>query len=732
MMIGLPRVPEPPHDPRSLLLNGRLGFRPIAPAPGQLATEIDPDRCSLVLPPAAAAARELAEASGSLGGLRPPSNVALGPDGSIYLLDRTDAHLKRFDPCTCRFERVPCLGGAGSGAREFCNPGGIAIACGNVYICDTDNHRVSVLTLRGFAIRGFLTPPRSKQPWKPTSIAVDSLGRAWVGDALGRLHRFSPTGLWEQSWPMVPVARHLAIDNQGRLYVIAKAAEVPAVRVLDLNARPIADAPQKPEQARHAFAALPFTVDEKGRLWLEPVCDPRAVHKVDRGSKLIFDADGNPLEFRPDATAALYEKAAVFRSDALDSRIAQCVWHRIALFGALPPGTQIRARVFCADQKFTPEELDALASWSECAIATQFDESSSWDCLVRAQPGRYLWIELAFEGNGTRTPSIGAIVVEFPRISLRRFLPAVFGMEPISADFTDRFLAIFDTSLRSIEGQVDRAARMFDPASSPATTRVPGQLDFLAWLGSWIGISLDRNWDIATRRRFLKHAGALFDRRGTLRGLREQLLLLLGFDRRVPCAAEPTANGRCAPAPRNCGPEPRTPRYTPPPLVLEHFHLRRWLRVGAGRLGAEAVVWGERIVGRTRLGAHGQLGVTQLNATPDPLHDPFLVHANQFSVFVPAWCQSSERSRKALENLLRNEAPAGARGTLHFVEPRFRIGIQSMLGFDTVVAALPQEIRLGETPIGAASVLTAPPHRQGGPGVVLGRDGRGGTSTLLS
>ena len=71
MIARLPRIPEPPHDPRSLLLNGRLGFRGIAPPPGKLATRIDPECCSLVLPPAAATVRTFAEASGSLGALAP-------------------------------------------------------------------------------------------------------------------------------------------------------------------------------------------------------------------------------------------------------------------------------------------------------------------------------------------------------------------------------------------------------------------------------------------------------------------------------------------------------------------------------------------------------------------------------------------------------------------------------------------------------------------------------------
>jgi phage tail-like protein len=302
----------------------------------------------------------------------------------------------------------------------------------------------------------------------------------------------------------------------------------------------------------------------------------------------------------------------------------------------------------------------------------------------------------------------------------------------VSADFTDRFLALFDTPLRRIERQVDLMAAVFDPLSAPASSPDPRRLDFLSWLGTWIGITLDRNWDVDTRRRFLKRAGALFDRRGTVSGLREQLLLLLDFTNHAPCAEEPrTGSDRCIPRPLNCAPPPAPRPYEMPPLVLEHFRLRRWLRLGRGHLGDAAVVWGERIVGRTRLGKYGQAGVTRLDASPDPARDPFLVYANQFSVFVPARCRARGGARKALENLIRTETPAGTRGYLHFVEPRFRIGIQSMLGFDSVVAALPQGVTLGETPLGGASILTAPPHREGGPAIAIGKEGRIGTTTRL-
>ena len=751
MTPGLPSPPEPPHDPRSILLNGRVGFRQAAS--GAEAAVVDPTSCAMMLPRLPSALRDLAEATGSLGGIRPPANVALGPD-SLYLLDRTHAQLKLFDRCECRFVPVPCLGGEGRGPRQFRNPGDIAIACGNVYVADTgvekappgqscsavpqdvedatirgENHRVSVFSLKGFALRGHLVPPPEERPWRPVSIAVDSLGRAWVGDKEGKLHRFTPNGTWERSWPMVPWPAHLAIDCRNRVYVIAPGTPLP-LRVFDDQVRPVADPPEYPDDVRAVFPVLPSRVDDQGRLWLEPCCDQSAIRKSNANADLVFDRDGNPLEVARGAAPQVYERSAIYRSEPLDSGIAQCLWHRVVLFGALPQGTRVRVRAFGAEEKLSDAELDSIAAWRDCAVAETFDNGRQWDCLVRTEPGRYLWLELRLEGNGLATPVLGAIVVEYPRVSLRRFLPAVFGADPVSADFTDRFLSLFDTTLRSIERRIDAMAHLFDPASAPAAPADPRQQDFLSWLGTWIGISIDRNWDVATRRRVLKRSGALLDRRGTLRGLRDTLLLLLDFSGHAPCAAETRSPCRCDPVPPNCAPEPRRRTPEPPPLVLEHFRLRRWLRLGAGHLAGDAVLWGERVVKRTRLDAIGQVGVTRLDTSPDPQHDPFLVHANQFSVFVPARFRDDERLRKALESLLKAEAPANTRGYLHFVEPRFRIGQQSMLGFDAVIGAVPQGVTLGSAPLGAGSVLTSPPHLQGGPSMGVGRGRLGITARL--
>src|SRR5262249_13967442 len=158
----------------------------------------------------------------------------------------------------------------------------------------------------------------------------------------------------------------------------------------------------------------------------------------------------------------------------------------------------------------------------------------------------------------------------------------------------------------------------YDPLSAPADDR-DRRHDFLSWLGTWIGVTLDRSWPIERRRRYLKQVGKLFPKRGTLPGLRDLLQLYLGL---------PATDGGA------------------PELVLEHYRLGRWLFLGAGRLGDEAKLWGDSIVNRSRLdGAHcrgnAQLGVTALDTTQDPARDPFWVYAHKLTVFAPASCARS-------------------------------------------------------------------------------------------
>ena len=453
----------------------------------------------------------------------------------------------------------------------------------------------------------------------------------------------------------------------------------------------------------------------------------------------VFDLHGDPVD--PGAlaigTLPVYPlptpagaPSGTYRSEPLDSALYRCPWHRVVLTGRVPKGTRVNVATVTSEVLLSDDQLKDLPEddWLTRQDVANLD--GEWDCLIRSGAGRFLWLRLRFFSNGTETPAFERVIVEFPRISLRRYLPAVFGVEPVSADFTDRFLANFDTLLRGIERTIDTQARFFDPLSTPSTRDPSTGADFLSWLAGWIGVSLSRQWPEAKRRRFLKQAGALFNIRGTREGLWRQLFLYLGMEPKDMVCNDDLPRACCPPKPQNCRPPVPRPSWQPPPLILEHFRLRRWLSVGQGRLGSDAVLWGQQIVNRSQLGQNARVGVTKLLTEQDPYRDPFHVEAHKFTVFVPARFGADAAGRKALDTLIKAESPAHTSYQINYVRPLFRVGIQSTIGLDAVVARVPEGFTLGQAALGGVRVLTGPPRSRGARDLEIGRQGRIGSASL--
>jgi phage tail-like protein len=699
------------------MLNCRIGWR---------VAELDrleqaPADLSLCLEPLPGSRINLAEPSGSLGGLVLPGNVAMNRDGAVFLLDRDQALLKRFDPCLCRFEVVPCLGGEGSEPRQLKSARGIGIACGNLFVCDAENHRVQVFSLNGFVLRALWQVPDLAgltNPWKPYAIVFDRRFRAYVSDTNnGCIHVFSPNGFWLRSIEGLGAVTHLAIDPEERLYVTAGGAS--EILIIDLSGRALASVSRR-DQIADRFKELPFTVDAAGRLLLGGLCTAAGVKP--HAELGLFDLSGDPIDDEPDQENLEYPKRGTYLSRALDSRIAQCQWHRIELWTDLPGGTRIRVFTYSAE---SDRPIDLISSLDDDAWDTQQTLHSgigpSWDCLVRSKPGRYLWLKLALEGNGEATPRVASVRLEYPRISLARYLPAVLRADPMAGELTDRLLSLFDRTLRQVEWQIDHQARLFDPLATPSGGGASDPRDFLTWLGSWLGIVLERHWPEAMRRRLLAQAGRLLPWRGTVYGLYRQLLLYLGFDIRLCPETEPECMHGCHQVTRG---------WRPPSLILEHYKLRRWLFLGHGRLSENARLWGRRIVNRSQLDENAQLDSTQLTSAQDPWRDPFHHYAHHFSVFIPGCFKRSPMARKGLERLLRAERPAHTEHQIVYVEPRFRIGVQSMIGFDAAIGKYPEGFALDHTTnLGRATLLAS--GRLGGPSMKVDARSRVGLTTKL-
>lgn len=694
----LPPPSRPPHDPLRLRLDHRAGWR-TAVEPGLVSgVGAASDDGALQLVAAPGSGRLLAEPSGSFGGLTWPDHLAPLVDGRFALLDTATGQLRRWDECRCRFEPWPCL--RSDDPRVPAHPGGIALACDQLLICDPEGQRVIVLHPQSGNVRAVWGSPPSPplaQPWTPVD-AVATGGRIVIADpANGGLHLLATRGNYRRFVGGLGAVRSLAADASGNVYVRRDGEST--VAQVDLASGNIIATYRRPAEIAARFSRLPVAVRADGSVDLSRCCAG--------GADVVVDVHGDSIAVPPPDLAETYAPDGMWTSAPLDSEIAHCTWDRVDLCAIVPPGATIDIHALTSEQIVAPDVLASLAPEDWIVIGTwrtaprETPARASRDWMLRCPRGRYLYLRIVLRGTGTETPRIAAIEIDFPRISLRRYLPQVFGADPIAAEFLDRWLAVFDHEFRAIESMIDHQAAWFDPLSAPTGDR---RCDFLRFLADWVGVALEQSWPEARRRAFLKGFARVFPRRGTVAAIRETLYLFLGLERWSDYAP---ARAACEPCVTRARPAWRAPR-----LVLELYQWRRAMLLGHARLSDKALLWGERIAGRSRLSdpASGdtggaQLGVTALDTSLDPERDIFHTYAHRLSIFVPASRVRTPAAAGALDRLIAAETPAHVAVKLIKVEPRFRIGVQSALGLDAVIGVRPRATTLDLDALGRATVL---------------------------
>jgi phage tail-like protein len=112
---------------------------------------------------------------------------------------------------------------------------------------------------------------------------------------------------------------------------------------------------------------------------------------------------------------------------------------------------------------------------------------------------------------------------------MRGIIPGLPSPHPLGAalpalyqdhEFTGDFVAAFDEVLAPVLGTLDNFEHYLDPSLAP--------LDFVDWLAGWLGVVPDEGWPEARRRELVDRAVELYRRRGTVRGLAEQVALATG------------------------------------------------------------------------------------------------------------------------------------------------------------------------------------------------------------
>jgi uncharacterized protein (TIGR03663 family) len=162
-----------------------------------------------------------------------PRNVAVAPDGRIYVADSGNHRIQVFD---AEGNFLFKWGSEGAELGQFNEPWSIAVAeDGAVFVTDTWNHRIQAFSAEGEFLHTFgafanVQHDPQAEPgkfWGPRDIVLDAAGNLYVTDTGNkRVQRFTPDGQFLSAWGgggIIPGAFEepvgIDIDRQGNFYV---------------------------------------------------------------------------------------------------------------------------------------------------------------------------------------------------------------------------------------------------------------------------------------------------------------------------------------------------------------------------------------------------------------------------------------------------------------------------------------------------------------------------------
>jgi phage tail-like protein len=648
------------------------------------------------------------------GFVREPRGVLAGPRDALYVADSGNHRVQIFDRRTGQLRGVwgqpdPWSAPEPSDADgRFRGVWDLAAdAAGNVYtlsprVVDADG-TVHPARVQKFGADGRVEPAfwaamaASRAPTAPTALAAVVLPgaadvpteRLLVLDPDAGLlvytldGEFDPDASARWGQLVAPLAQPAALAAAGgRLYVGDAVSGQVLIFTTDARFVGFARGVERP--------AAGLAVDRLGRLLVHPGAGG-AVHRLSDATSFLecgsfvagpFTSEIPLAEWHrlrvaaDDAPAATHVRLLTLTSDTLDGRDAA---HRPLL-----PALCGEAGAAAEPATASPTPLDR---WRAAVLDTS-------DLLVFNARGRYLWVAGELWGDGTTTPALRQIRLEYAHEGWMRHLPALYRRDDEETRFLERTLALFETALTGVEEALDGVSRYLDPAAAPdraagAAAAGPA-IGWLAWLAGWLDLELDERWDDDRRRRAVAGAFELHAARGTTVGIARLVELTTGV----------------------------------PVTLAEPAHGASLWRLDDGALGLDTMLAPAHPQGAV-LGATAMLERARLLDVGDgsPLFDDL---AHRFTVRCYAADLGGPRALDRVREVIDRERPAHTSYHLCVVRPRMRVGAQARLGIDAIVAgpALPLALD-GARSLGADFTLP------GAAGSAMGRDARVGQRTIL-
>jgi phage tail-like protein len=600
----------------------------------------------------------------TIGGLIGPRWLALGEAESTYGIDACGA-VEYLDCLSAQFVPLPGKLGLPHARRTELAVGGRRLAvleADELHLFDLGRlARVAVLDMRttgGVAVRSVAIGPDGP-------VALDGDGRLW---------RLTPAG-WKATRISGDAAswRRVAVDAEGAVWVLAKSDAGPVLIEVAADGSRVPEV-RDPREVAARFGPVPRR-DASGGFKVPGRAEP-----------VTREKPAAPQD--PPAAIPTHARSGTWTSRAIDSRIYRCRWHRIEIaVGALPAGTTVRVSTSSADDPSSQSPpAFAPAATLRGPLISDGERPVAGDALI-AEEGRYMWVRVELEGDGRATPRVESLRLHYPRVSALDDLPAVFSADAESRELLERMLAVFQTTWEGLEETIDGLPRYLDPATVPEGRTRDADL---ARLATWLAVRREGDWSPDHLRRVLAAEGELAPRRGTVAALRRAIALAVAGLPGAP--PEPTHDL---------------------PAVVEGHRQRERLVLGSARsagLTRAAPLAAASEEGRLRLGGD-RLGDARVMAGPGSPEAELLSHyAHRFSVSLPAAWVRSEAAERMLRRAIDAERPAHVAYDLCLVEPRLRVGVQSAIGVDSVIAGPIRTVLAPEDPAHEPDLALRPPR----------------------
>lgn len=666
------------------------------------------------------------------------SGVAVASDGTVYFSDLVNRRISRIRGCDGTVCPLPCLGQNGKAGR-LNTPRGLVVMRNRpaLFAVDSGNHRVQVFdpdTGQLLSVLGQAGPNAPANPGSapgrlntPWGLAGDSACSLYVLDyGNARVQKWNRVGDPVPSfWDNVNASKLLtqpldvcAADVDGSIWVFILESSTPQVFVFDSDGNRV-NGPdgsalsigkgklQAPLGMAASANALLVGDNAARRIFEFSLADcgfvgeargyegPVAALCLDSSGSLWVDAGTSDPPLQLSKTAAFAAKGFLWVKSPIRLDHPQVEWQRLqAEIQALSPNAHLDFLVFTSNFITDAPKIfsgtDNPLSDPKWRQAPHPPGTDLDDIYIGGCPATYLWVAAQFSGDGSASPVLTQVRVQFDRDSYLNYLPAIYRNQAACGDFLLRFLSLFESMYQDVEGEIRGLPALFDAKATPA--------EFLAWLADWLGLELDESWSERKQRKILSEIFRLYALRGTAAGLRRSLKLFAGIDAVIE---EPILNAAWWSLPSTAtaccdscaGAAGATPTWQDTQNSILGF-----TSMLAPAQPQGAVVGTSAVLDQSHLTTVDEFGI--------PL---FSDVAYQFSVQVYRGQIMCADVLPRVRALLDQEKPAHTTYRICVVEPEMRAGYQCRVGIDTVVGGPSRSLSLGsEQVLGEDTILAGP------------------------